>query len=375
MPKFDRTKASPENGPARPASPDASLARLLLDWYDRHRRVLPWRAMPGVRPDPYAVWLSEIMLQQTGVTTVIPYYAAFLAKWPTVVALAQAPVEAVMRAWAGLGYYQRARNLHACAKAIADCGGRFPESEIDLRQLPGIGIYAAAAIAAIAFDKRAVVIDGNVERVICRYFAIAEIVQNAKPQIRRLAESVTPLERPGDFAQAMMDLGATLCTPKRPSCQQCPLRSDCSAWRGGDAEHYPHKRAKPDRPVRAGALFYIRRSDRCVLVRTRAPSGLLGGMTEIPGTDWKTTDRPIRRCPPLPPVLAALDGLSFRAVPGQVRHVFTHFSLRLTIFVAHVDDAATTPVGCRWVREDDLAGEALPTLMRKAIAQAQSAFR
>jgi A/G-specific adenine glycosylase len=361
----------------RAASSDfaaVSFGAQMLDWYDRNRRDLPWRAAPGARPDPYAVWLSEIMLQQTGVTTVTRYFAAFLDKWPTVTALAAAPPEAVLRAWAGLGYYQRARNLHACAQVIATGhGGRFPETEAQLQDLPGIGAYASAAIAAIAFDRRAVVIDGNVERVICRFFALDAVVQKAKPQIRRLAGSVTPVNRPGDFAQAMMDLGATVCTPRRPACERCPLGATCQGFQTGAPEGFPRRLQKPDRPVRAGALFYIRRADGSVLVRTRAAAGLLGGMTEIPGTEWLVTSRVPRRCPPLPSALAGFDRQSFHAVAGHVRHAFTHFTLLLSVFVANVTDALSAPEGCRWVAESTLAEEALPTLMRKAIAHAQGA--
>jgi A/G-specific adenine glycosylase len=345
----------------------------ILDWYDRNRRDLPWRAAPGARPDPYVVWLSEIMLQQTGVTVVTRYFAAFLDHWPTVNALASAPPEAVLRAWAGLGYYQRARNLHACAQVVAtDHGGRFPETEAQLRDLPGIGAYASAAIAAIAFDRRAVVIDGNVERVICRFFALDAVARKAKPQIRRLADSVTPANRSGDFAQAMMDLGATVCTPRRPACTRCPVRATCQGFQIGAPEGFPRKMQKPDRPVRAGALFYIRRGDGSILVRTRAAAGLLGGMTEIPGTEWLATTRIPRRCPPLPSALAGFDRQSFHAVPGHVRHVFTHFTVLLSVFVARVTDPLWVPPGCRWVAETALEeNEALPTVMRKAIAHAQ----
>jgi A/G-specific adenine glycosylase len=349
------------------------FAALVLNWYDQNRRTLPWRAPAGAAADPYAVWLSEIMLQQTGVVTVARYYPSFLAKWPTVEALAQAPIDALMRAWAGLGYYQRARNLHACAQVIAlQYGGQFPDTEDRLRQLPGIGAYAAAAIAAIAFDRRAIVIDGNIERVICRLFMVEPVAQKARPAVRALAEMITPSERPGDFAQAMMDLGATLCSPRRPSCSRCPVNKHCRAHQQGTAEQYPRKSPKPGRLVRAGALFYIRRADGAVLVRTRAPAGLLGGMTEIPTTDWWRHMIAPRRCPALPKAIAGLvERHAFIRVPGQIRHAFTHFSLHLAVFVARVDGRAAAPTGCRWVHEDSLEYEALPTLMRKAIARAQ----
>jgi len=369
----DGDKAKP--APSLDSTPlEASFGDLMLAWYDRHRRDLPWRTAPDLKPDPYAVWLSEIMLQQTGVVTVERYFSAFLTSWPTVTALASAPPDAVMRAWAGLGYYQRARNLHACAQVVAlDHGGQFPQTEAQLRRLPGIGAYASAAIAAIAFDQRAVVIDGNVERVICRFFSVEAPAEKAKPRIRLLADSVTPNSRPGDFAQAMMDLGATICTPRRPACSRCPLQETCQGVKTGAPESFPRKSPKPDRPVRSGALFYIRRPDGSVLVRTRPAKGLLGAMTEIPGTEWLPSAPIPRRCPPLPAALAEFDRRAFRAVPGEVRHVFTHFTVLLTVFVASVADAMTAPAGCRWVAEDRLGDEALPTLMWKAIAHAHKA--
>ncbi len=269
------------------ASLKSSHGRPLLAWYDRARRALPWRAPPGGRADPYAVWLSEIMLQQTTVAAVIPYFSAFLARWPSVDALAEAPAEEVMRQWAGLGYYARARNLHACARAVTtQFGGRFPEEEAALRALPGLGPYTAAAVAAIAFGRRAVVVDGNVERVVARLFAIETPLPAAKPLIRERAAALTPKERPGDHAQAMMDLGATICAPKNPACVICPLSPVCAGRAGGDPARFPVKGQKPVRPLRRGAAFYILRADGAVLVRTRPQKGLLGGMTEIPGTPW-----------------------------------------------------------------------------------------
>jgi len=274
-----------DRAPRREKQNDA--AALLLAWYDRSRRRLPWRAEPGERADPYAVWLSEIMLQQTTVQAVKPYYQRFLALWPKVGDLAAAPVEDVMKEWAGLGYYSRARNLHACAKTVAgELGGVFPSDEAGLRALPGIGPYTAAAIAAIAFGKRAVVVDGNVERVVARLNSIAEPMPGAKPLIRARMDAITPDRRAGDFAQAMMDLGATICTPKKPACAICPLTELCSARAAGDPDRYPVRGAKAERPRRFGAIFYVRRADGCVLVRTRPPKGLLGGMSEFPGSTW-----------------------------------------------------------------------------------------
>ncbi|WP_036258466.1 A/G-specific adenine glycosylase [Methylocapsa aurea] len=338
----------------------------VLDWYDRHRRVLPWRALPGRPADPYVVWLSEIMLQQTTVAAVKPYFTGFLARWPTVGLLADAPVDEVMRQWAGLGYYSRARNLHACAKMIAaDLNGAFPDSEAGLLALPGIGPYTAAAIAAIAFGRRAVVVDGNVERVIARFFAIAEPLPAAKPAIRERAGELTPSERPGDFAQAMMDLGATICTPRQPACAICPLLTGCESRAAGSPEDFPRKRKKPPKPLRRGAAFYVRREDGAVLVRTRAPKGLLGGMVEIPGTAWEAEFDPERAA------MQAPIEAPYRKLGAEVEHVFTHFALRLEIYVAEVGQGQEAPAGCRWAAARDLADEALPSVMRKVVEAAR----
>ena len=259
----------------------------LLAWYDRHRRILPWRAAPGERSDPYRVWLSEIMLQQTTVRAVAPYYQRFLTRWSDVQALAAAPLDDVLRAWAGLGYYARARNLHACARAVVEHhAGQFPAGENELRALPGIGDYTAAAIAAIAFDAPASPVDGNIERVVARLFAVTAPLPAAKPELRRLARQLTPQHRAGDFAQAMMDLGATICTPKNPACALCPWNDVCVARRSGDAATLPRRTAKREGALRRGAAFVVRRADDRVLLRTRPAKGLLGGMTEVPTTEW-----------------------------------------------------------------------------------------
>jgi A/G-specific adenine glycosylase len=342
-------------------------AAALLAWYDRHRRKLPWRAAPGERTDPYRVWLSEIMLQQTTVKTVAPYYARFLARFPTVARLAAASLDDVLRAWAGLGYYARGRNLHACAQAVvAQHGGEFPRTESALGELPGIGPYTAAAIAAIAFDRPATPVDGNVERVVARLFAVEDELPDAKPDIRRLAATLTPPQRPGDFAQAMMDLGATLCSPKKPACALCPWNDVCVARTRGDAETFPRKAAKREGKLRRGAAFVVVRADGHVLVRTRPAKGLLGGMTEVPTSAW-THDFDDREALAEAPRVARA---AWRRVPGRVTHVFTHFPLELSVHVARVGAAAKTPAGMRWVALNDLAGEALPNLMRKVVAHA-----
>jgi A/G-specific adenine glycosylase len=257
----------------------------LLAWYDLHHRKLPWRAPPGQRADPYRVWLSEIMLQQTTVKMVAPYYARFLARWPDLAALAAAPLDDILKNWAGLGYYARARNLHACARVVAERhGGEFPASEAELRALPGIGAYTAAAIAAIAFEAFATPVDGNIERVIARLYAVETPLPAAKPEISRLARALTPPRRAGDFAQAMMDLGATICTPKNPTCALCPWNQCCVAQAQGEAETYPRRVPKREGDLRRGAAFVARRADGFILMRTRPEKGLLGGMTEVPTT-------------------------------------------------------------------------------------------
>ena len=344
----------------------------LLAWYDRHRRVLPWRAAPGAAVDPYRVWLSEIMLQQTTVKAVAPYYARFLARWPTLASLAAAPLDDVLKAWAGLGYYARARNLHACARAVAERhGGQLPADEAALRTLPGIGAYTAAAIVAIAFDAPATPVDGNIERVMARLHALEAPLPAAKPELRRLASALTPPRRSGDFAQALMDLGATLCTPKRPACALCPWNDACAAHRRGDPETFPRRVPKRDGARRRGAAFVARRADGYVLLRTRPPRGLLGGMTEVPTTAWLADfdDATALEGAPTLTTKPAKPG-TWQRVPGIVRHVFTHFPLELVVFKTAVPTGAAAPQEMRWVAAGELGDQALPSLMRKVIAHA-----
>jgi A/G-specific adenine glycosylase len=357
----------------REVGPDgADRPALLLAWYDRHRRRLPWRPLPGVAADPYRVWLSEIMLQQTGVKTVGPYFEKFLARWPDVEALGRASLDDVLRMWAGLGYYSRARNLHACAVAVRrDHGGVFPDTEEGLRLLPGIGPYTASAIAAIAFGRRTMPVDGNIERVVSRLFAVEEPLPQAKPLIQQLATTLLgdtragdERSRAGDSAQALMDLGSSICTPKKPACALCPLNDDCAARLRGDQETFPRKALKKTGALRRGAAFVVTRGDQ-LLVQTRPEKGLLGGMTEVPGSDWLAAldDKAALKQAP------ALKGVArWHRKAGVVTHVFTHFPLELVVYTASVPSRARAPEGMRWVPVATLAGEALPNVMRKVIA-------
>lgn len=332
-----------------------SIAPKLHDWYDRHRRTLPWRALPGERADPYRVWLSEVMLQQTTVATVRPRFEAWVARWPDAASLAAADEAEVMAAWAGLGYYARARNLVRAAKAIAEeHGGALPDSEEALRALPGLGDYTAAAVAAIAFGRRAVVVDANVERVVARLFRAA-----GKAAVRAAAEVVTPDARAGDFAQAMMDLGSAICTPKRPKCLLCPLADECAAHAGGEEERFPVKPAKKARPARFGTVFWLERAGdgaaEVLLVR-RPAKGLLGGMRALPTGPWEDARPGIAGAP------AEADWTMLNQI---VAHGFTHFTLELALAVARWG-AHSTPPGGEWWPVDDLASAGLPTVFAKA---------
>ena len=329
-----------------------TIAETLLAWYDGHARALPWRAPPGTDPAtlgpdwPYRVWLSEVMLQQTTVAAVAPYFARFTQRWPSVVALAAADETEVMSAWAGLGYYSRARNLIACARAVAVRGG-FPDSEAGLRELPGVGAYTAAAVAAIGFGRAAVPVDANIERVVARLFAIREPLPGAKPAIRTAAEAITPAVRAGDFAQAMMDLGATICTTRSARCLLCPLRESCAGYAAGTPEAYPLKVAKKAKPQRRGRAFWIVQGDSVWLVR-RPPKGMLGGMRALPGDGWSARGDGSGEGPGEP--------------LGMVRHGFTHFDLELEVMAGK----SATGEGEWWpLAELDSAG--LPTLFAKAV--------
>ena len=331
------------------------IAPVLLDWYDRHARVLPWRVPPGsdARPDPYRIWLSEVMLQQTTVAAVKDYFHRFTARWPTIDALAAAQDADVMAEWAGLGYYARARNLLKCARVVAVQGG-FPRDRAGLQALPGIGPYTSAAIAAIAFDQPETVVDGNVERVMARLFDEHTPLPAAKPVLTGLAASLTPTQRPGDYAQAVMDLGATICTPRNPACGICPLMDHCAARAAGTAASLPRKTRKAAKPIRFGIAYLGQRADGAWLMERRPDRGLLGGMLGWPGSDWRE-ETPLD----VPPLAA-----DWHAVPGEVRHTFTHFHLRLSLRVARLPLDAPGD----FIAPDSFDPRALATVMRKAHA-------
>ncbi len=337
----------------------------LLAWYDRQRRDLPWRAPPGERQDPYRVWLSEIMLQQTTVATVAPYFDRFVARFPSLQGLAAASLDEVLHLWQGLGYYARARNLHSCAHAVVERhGGNFPDDPHELRRLPGIGEYTAAAIAAIGFDRRVAAVDGNVERVMARLFAERAPLPDAKPRLKALAASLVPEERAGDFAQGLMDLGATICTPRRPRCMLCPWRENCAAAAMGIAESLPAQADKPERPLRHGVAFWLARDDGAVLLRRRPERGLLGGMIELPSTPWRAAPWSESET-----IAAAPARTAWTALPGTVQHGFTHFRLEMTLL------AGTTaePIVGIWATPGDFKDYALPTLTKKLVNHARSA--
>jgi len=340
----------------------------LLIWYDRHARAMPWRVPPaarqaGTRPVPYHVWLSEVMLQQTTVAAVKSYFIAFTDRWPTVEALAAAEDADVMAAWAGLGYYARARNLLKCARVVAsDYGGQFPSQAADLIKLPGIGPYTSAAIAAIAFDTPATVLDGNVERVMARLHDDPTPLPGAKSVFMAYAEALTPVARPGDYAQAVMDLGATICTPRNPACGICPWRAPCKARAAGTAPDLPRKAPKQPKPVRHGVAYVAQRTDGAWLLEERPDKGLLGGMLGWPGSDWSDAPQPA------PPLEA-----DWATIPGDVRHTFTHFHLILEVHTARVGLEATPTAG-RFRPADSFRPSDLPTVMRKVFDLARDSL-
>ena len=343
-----------------------NFSTLLLKWYDSHRRNLPWRAKAGAVADPYHVWLSEIMLQQTTVATVKSYFEKFLCLWPTVEALAEAPREQVLKEWAGLGYYARARNLHACAHTIvADFGSHFPRTEAELKKLPGIGDYTAAAIAAIAFAEPATVVDGNIERIISRVYRIGEPLPAAKKTIKTKTAALTPATRPGDFAQAMMDLSASLCRPKNPACDQCPLHNFCTAAKAGDMETYPVKAPKKAKPTRRAVSFWLE-YDGHVLLERRADKGLLGGMPGLFSTPWEERNTM--------PVAAeyhthAPVGGNWVETEGLAKHTFTHFHLETQLVMATSHDRLNIENGF-WHPVTELVSVGLPTVFGKIVALA-----
>jgi len=338
------------------------MQKKLLQWYDSEGRTLPWRIRPegraaGQLADPYAVWLSEIMLQQTTVAHATPYWRKFLAEFSSVIDLANADRDRVLTLWAGLGYYARARNLHKCAQVIRDeYGGEFPRSEAELLKLPGIGPYTAATLAAICFDEATNIVDGNVERVVSRIFKIEAPLPKSRPEYRRLAGTLAPQKRPGDYGQALMDLGATICSPRSPKCEACPWQSYCAAFKDHTQTDYPKKTKKVKIPVRYGAVFVLISHDK-VLLRRRPDKGLLGGMMGFPGTEWGEKPTNLLASAPL--------NRNWEKCEGQVKHVFTHFELRLDVYRAKIKDPLAEGV---WAVLNDIADYALPTVMKKVLS-------
>lgn len=353
-----QNKHSPQLGTGLPRPNSAAVLR----WYDRHARELPWRIGPharraGERPDPYRVWLSEIMLQQTTVATVRARYIEFLQQWPDVRAMACAEVDEILAAWAGLGYYARARNLHKCAQVIAnDYGGVFPDTPEELRALPGVGDYTAAAIAAIAFDRRAIVVDGNIERIVSRLFAIDTPLPAAKVEIRSYTDEIWPKSRHGDFAQALMDIGASVCRPKAPACMLCPMREACGAFEGATPERYPVKPAKKDKPNRRGIVYALVNSKGEILLEKRPDKGLLGGMLGLPGTPWQ--EEPLGSHQQHAPA-----NVHWKSA-GDIDHTFTHFHLALGVYIANAPKGFRRQQGQQWLSPERAK---LPTVMRKAV--------
>jgi A/G-specific adenine glycosylase len=348
-----------DNGMKR--SPEDN-AKQLLAWYDIHRRKFPWRAEPTKNPNVYYVWISEIMLQQTRSAAVIPYFNRFIARWPTLKALACTPRDEVLHAWSGLGYYARARNLHACAQALVKHhGGTFPSDVKDLCTLPGIGSYTASAISAIAFDQPAIVIDSNVERIMARLFTVAKPISQAKPQIERLARKTFPSERPGDFAQALMDLGAQICTPKNPVCGNCPWSNRCEAHKSGNPGGWPIRNPKSPKLTRFGIVFWIEHPSGAVLLRKRPDRGMLGGMTEIISSEWLPQPISFNQIEEYAPI----SHVDWSPIERKVQHTFSHFKLELCVYKT---ESTIQPKGAFWCPLEKLTSQPFPTLMKKIIA-------
>jgi A/G-specific adenine glycosylase len=345
----------------------ARIRRRVLAWYGRNARALPWRT-PAGQADPYGVWLSEVMLQQTTVAAAIPYYEAFVSRWPTVRDLAAADLDAVLHAWQGLGYYARARNLHAAARIVVrDLDGHIPDTAEGLRALPGIGEYTAAAVAAIAFSRPEAAVDSNVARVLGRLLAVDEPSYAADARIRAWARALAPNRRPGDHAQAVMDLGATVCAPRAPRCGVCPLTRDCAAFRTGRPESFARRPPKAVRPSRQGVIFWAVRGDGRVLLRKRPLTGLLAGLMEFPSTGWRVGPWKLAEARAWAPAKAR-----WRRIDGTVRHTFTHFELELVVLSARVGAEPALGRGSQWTwcPLEGLGDQALPTLMRKVARHA-----
>ncbi len=344
------------------------IARRVLAWWDVHRRDLPWRAKAGEKRDPYRVWLSEILLQQTSATVAAPYFLKFVARWPNVEALAAASLDEAMAAFSGLGYYRRARDLHACAQEVTRRGGRFPLGEAELRALPGVGAYTAAAVAAIAYGAKTAPVDGNVARILARLHALEAPIARARRRIGEAAAALTPAERPGDFAEALMDLGALICRPRRPDCPACPLLGACAAAATGAPEAYPRRAAAKRKPARVGAAFFARRADGAILARRRPLEGLLGGTLELPGGPWQAAERADASAAQAP------FPAPWRRLPGEVAQAFTHFTLRLTLYAAEVGSSPPGAEGLIWIEPAAAEGAGFSSLMLKAVTHARRHF-
>ena len=339
-------------------------AEKILDWYEKNRRHLPWRSAPGAPVDPYHVWLSEIMLQQTTVITVRPYFEYFILEWPNVNVLAAVSLDDILRAWQGLGYYARARNLHKCANIIvSEYSGIFPDEEKELLKLPGVGPYSAAAIAAIAFGKKATPVDGNIERVVARLFSVTEPIPRSKTKLQELARKMTPDKDAGDYAQALMDIGATICKPKNPTCNLCPLSGQCKAEAKGIAENLPKRLPKTNKPIRAGIIFWLSNDKGEILLRRRPEKDLLGGMMELPSSDWQENRRPLKNILNDAPVKT-----TWKMLPGKVKHTFTHFHLELEIVAGQCRKPEL--IDGIWCKASRFSEHALPTVMKKVAVHA-----